>query len=299
MSDAIHVSSAALYVHPARRRAIDVARDVAAKLVTVGIEPIATPQMADVLALDDVRVVDDAADIDADLAIAIGGDGTLLHAFSELGHLPIVGINCGKLGFLAYVGMDERGQLAENAAAGVLEVEERLVLEATFGAAPHAGDMHGPVRALNDVTLQKGSGRAPYVDVTIDGAPYASFLTDSLILSTPTGSTAYNFSAGGPLLTPDLDAYVLTPVAPHSLWDRSIVLGADTEVGITIVGDRDGAVIVDGREAAHLDVGGVIRVRAAPKRARLVHWEREHFIRRVHDTFNLDQTRHRSVADSD
>lgn len=289
MGSGLVVRCVALFTHPHRSEAIAAGRDLAGKLEAVGIRPLGTQAMVGTLGLADAGYSPTDLAEACQLAVAVGGDGTLLRAFHEVPSLPLVGVNCGKLGFLAEVALEECGLLAEEAAGGELQTVDRLALAAqVIGAEGGTARAETTQVALNDVALQKGPGRAPYLSTRVDGEELTTFLADSLVLSTPIGSTAYNFSARGPLLAPGVSAFVVTPVAPHSLWDRSLVLEAGAEVEIEVVGDRSAVVMVDGRDAGTLDAGAKVRVCAADEPARLVRWSRHGFTARVRRTFCLD-----------
>jgi NAD+ kinase len=198
----------------------------------------------------------------ADLVIVLGGDGTLLAVARalEVRAVPILGINLGTLGFLAEVSVDEMEPALERALEGGLRVEERMRLDVEL---ERAGRIVGRWRALNDAVITKADpGRLIDLETHADGQLVATYHGDGLIVSTPTGSTAYSLSAGGPILLPDLRAFVLTPVSPHTLTQRPLVLPDDVCLEVIVrTGGREGHLTVDGQEGTRLEAGDRVRVR--------------------------------------
>ena len=177
-----------------------------------------------------------------DLLIAFGGDGTLLAAASAVvqssADIPVLGVNLGRLGFLTEVSRTELTSALEAVLAGRTHVETRLLLN---GRVERAGRVVAARLALNDIVVTRGPlSRMIEIDVTVNREFVCHVKADGLILATATGSTAYNLSAGGPIVSPSLDAFVLTPIAPHALTNRPIVLPADCR-GIASPGDRSRA----------------------------------------------------------
>lgn len=290
MTEKLAVENVAVFVHPTRSEAIETARSVAAALERNSLKAMATEPVAEIMQIPELeRSAEELAE-SCDLSISIGGDGTVLSAFCDLPHVPIVGVNCGVLGFLARVPVSDSDRLCEAAAHGELEAIESLAIETTVRQSG-AESPSAATYALNDVAIQKGSGRAPYLTLSIDGTELVTFIADSVIVAAPTGSTAYNFSAGGPVMMPGVEAFTVTPVAAHSLWDRSLVLGAQNVLEVAVTGDRSGVLVCDGREIAMLAPGDIIRVEAAASPARLVRWGGDDFIDRIRHTFNPSKPR--------
>ena len=180
----------------------------------------------------------DNADIGnlCELAIVVGGDGTLLHAARSLADsgIPLVGINLGRLGFLVDVSPDEIEASLDPMLGGEYDEEERIILSARVGDAP-------TIQALNDVVIHKwNTARMIEFETYIDGVFVNAQRSDGLIVSTPTGSTAYALSGGGPLLHPSLDAVVLVPICPHTLSNRPLVVTASSRIEIRICGFDQG-----------------------------------------------------------
>jgi NAD+ kinase len=181
-----------------------------------------------------------------DACLSIGGDGTMLRATALVaGHgVPILGVNAGQLGYLTEVDPGHMVTALEQWRRGELSIEHRMMLDLL---ASSDGTLLG--RALNEVVIERSeAGRAIEVGVSIAGEPFLSLLLDGLIVATPTGSTAYSLSAGGPIVEPDFRALVLTPVAVHGVFNRPLVLAPDTEVALTVEGHRPAAVTLDGRK---------------------------------------------------
>lgn len=217
----------------------------------------------------------------ADLIIAVGGDGTMLYAarLAAPHGRPLLGINRGRLGFLADVTRDEMIERVDEILAGDYVEERRLMLEATLTE----GGSTARALALNDVVLQKReTGRTIDFENWIDGVFVNAHRGDGLIIATPTGSTAYALSGGGPIIHPSLAAVTLVPICPHTLSDRPIVVGADSKLEIRLIerSDAQAEVTCDGHVLGALTEGGRLKVREADEQAILLH-------PRHHDYFRL------------
>lgn len=200
-----------------------------------------------------------------DLALSFGGDGTFLRAahLCRDAHVPVLGVNLGRLGFLAEVEQDDLGPALRAVAAGEFHVEQRPTLEAVITDA--AGAVIAQGWALNEVSVEKSARqRLLLMDVHISGTLFAKVPADALILATATGSTAYALSAGGPILSPKLAATLVVPVAPHSLFDRTVVAGPEEEIRVDLVEDQAPALVsCDGRTPVIVPPGGSVVVRGA------------------------------------
>jgi NAD+ kinase len=202
-----------------------------------------------------------------DLVVAVGGDGTLLATARRLQGRPwpVLGVNLGKLGFLAAFGVDEALAYAD----GADPVGWRAVAAASLSVSVRGGP---PVVAFNDVTVSQGvMTRLVRVRLDVDGFLAAEYRADGVVVSTPVGSTAYSLSLGGPILLHELRALLVTPVAPQALANRPIVLGADARLRLTIEGRADEiAVVLDGQERIDLASGDAFEVTLGPDVVRLV-----------------------------
>ena len=214
-----------------------------------------------------------------EIAAVLGGDGTMLHAVSRLGNFekPVAGINIGNLGFLTSCKDDELDIFAAALAEGRYSTSIRTLLEATvhrLGKPPES------FVALNEVTLARGdTGRLISLRACVDGELLNDYRADGLIVATPTGSTAYSLSAGGPLIAPSAAVFVITPICPHSLSQRSLVL-ADHSVVQLSSEDRDGGPMiftVDGRDSMHIGLGDRIEVKKAARSFHLLRLEGSSF----------------------
>lgn len=197
------------------------------------------------LPLDGVQVFDD--DFDADFTISMGGDGTFLRTASRVAdkRIPILGVNTGRLGFLADVNAQEIERTIEALYAGDFSVETRAVIQVETGDTP----LQGYPCALNDVAILKRDNASMItIHATINGDYVTTYQADGLILSTPTGSTAYSLSVGGPIIVPGTRVFSLTAVAPHSLNVRPIVISEDSELQLTVESrSHNFLVALDGR----------------------------------------------------
>jgi NAD+ kinase len=210
--------------------------------------------------------------LDADLIVAVGGDGTMLHAarMAAMADVPVLGVNRGRLGFLADVGPEQMLQSVDDALAGRCRAERRMLLAAHILADGIGID----ALALNDVVVAKReTGRMVDVRTWVNGAYVNTHVGDGLIVATPTGSTAYALSCGGPILHPSLDAVVLVPVCPHTLSDRPIVVPAGSVVEIELADrfESRAQVVCDGIVLCDLDPGVRLRVERAKVSATLLH----------------------------
>jgi NAD+ kinase len=195
--------------------------------------------------------------------------------------VPILGVNAGTVGFLAEVEPARISAAPDRLASGAYEVSERMTLRATL---PDGTE----IDALNDVVIEKAvSQHVVGISVVVAGETLAEYRADAVIVASPTGSTAYTFSAGGPLVDPEVEALIVTAVAPHNLFGRAIVFGPDVELEIGITGERSAGVNSDGRAIGALEPGEAVRVRRGPHRDRLIRLEPRNFARTVKDKFRI------------
>ena len=230
---------------------------------------------AEALALDlqVTRVAEEELCDNADLVIAIGGDGTMLYAsrLARISGTPILGVNRGRLGFLADITPDEMITSVDQVLAGRYLKDTRLLLKACLRT--EAGDevvQYG----LNDVVVQRrGSGGMVDFSTSVAGRYVNTHSGDGLICATPTGSTAYALSCGGPIIEPQLDAVALVPICPHTLTDRPIVIPASQEIEILLLKRDDSCaeITVDGGHIGTLGPGDTLKVAAASQRITLLH----------------------------
>ena len=206
-----------------------------------------------------------------DVLLVLGGDGTFLRAVRgvALVDVPILGLNLGKIGFLSKAEAHELQSVLERLVAGAYRIEERMSLVGTIlrgGTVPEP-----PFHALNDIAIARGSlARVVRLDVTIDESHLATFIADGLVVASPTGSTGYSFSAGGPILDPTSRNLVVTPIAGYLSAIRSVVAGPTQVVRCRVIDAHEALASIDGREDLRLDVGDVVEVRAMERPIRFV-----------------------------
>jgi NAD+ kinase len=214
---------------------------------------------------------DDMPALNPELVIVLGGDGTLLSAARSFAKTdtPILSVNLGSLGFLTEVPLTELFKTLEAWREGSCSVDERSMMHAEL---IRNGTVHTAWDALNDVVISKGAiARMGDYVIELDGQLVASFRADGIIVSTPTGSTAYNLAANGPIVMGSVNAMVVTPICPHLLTIRPIVIPGDAEIRVTVSGIADQTYLtVDGQEAVELELGDQLRCRRSRYRVRLV-----------------------------
>jgi NAD+ kinase len=249
-----------LVTHPSREDANRLADRIEARLRGAGVE---------------ARRWGDGDDVDQfvdglEVVISLGGDGTMLRTVDlvfESG-AAVLGVNVGHLGYLTEVEPDQVDQAIERILAGDFTVTERMVLEVTVRS---EGPADGRWWALNEAVLEKVKpGRIIRVGVEINGIFFTTYAADGVIVATPTGSTAYSFSARGPIVSPNHRCLLLTPVSPHMLFDRSLVLDADEEVRFSVMQPQRAALTIDGLEIGELDCGDTVSCTGGPRPARIV-----------------------------
>lgn len=214
----------------------------------------------------------DAIGAKADLAVVLGGDGTMLSAARALADyaIPLIGVNRGRFGFLTDVSSESMLEAMSRILAGEFDTEQRILLSATV---QRDGEVISRGHAVNDVVVNKsGLARLIELEVNIDGQFVHRQRSDGLIVATPTGTTAYSLSAGGPILHPTLDAIALVPICPHTLSNRPIAINCASKVEITLVQATDDArVHFDGQLHMTLQLGDKVLVQRAEKTVSLLH----------------------------
>lgn len=209
---------------------------------------------------------------DIDLAISLGGDGTMLrtaHAAVTAG-VPVLGINLGNLGYLTEVEPEAVGRALERLLGGEYSIDERMTLD----VAVSVGGVITSLLALNDVVIEKTTpAHTIRLRLDIASSPFLTYAADGFLVTTPAGSTAYNLSLRGPIVSPALGAIVLTPIAPHMLFDRSLVLHPTESVTLELLADRPAVLVVDGRTSIDLLPGDSVTVRGGSRTSRFVTFE--------------------------
>jgi len=207
----------------------------------------------------------------ADMVVVLGGDGTLIHTARLLGGrgVPILGVNLGSLGFMTEVPVDELFSILDEVLAGRFKVDSRMKLTCRL---VRGGQVVVEDEVLNDVVINKGAlARIADHETSIDGVPITTYKADGVILATPTGSTAYSLSAGGPIVHPSVDCTILSPICSHALTQRSIVVPADRTIRVTLRSETaDTFLTLDGQTGHSLQCGDSIEVVRSPNRVNLV-----------------------------
>jgi NAD+ kinase len=219
----------------------------------------------------------------SDLVVSLGGDGTMLRAMrlADRQRASVLGVNLGKLGFLAEVDVPELPDALSAIDDKQFTIEPRLAVDAVIG--------DQVVTAFNDIAVVRFPGQASaQVAVRVAGHPFVSYAADAVVVATPTGSTAYSFSAGGPIVSPAVEALLVTPAAPHSAYNRGLVLSVSDSLMLEILQPSGRlAVEVDGQVAAHVGPGDMIELQPRPGAARVVRLGRTTFYERARRKLRL------------
>lgn len=288
-----------IVAHHQRTEAAALAQTAAAWLHERGHEAFVTIEDADALELGALAA--ELVPASADLVLSLGGDGTMLRAVHLLdgAEVPIIGVNVGLLGYLTEVEPPALTSALDRFLAGPepehgdWQIERRMMVDMELhrlGDDARAEPPREPRRwrALNEGVLEKLEvGHTVRLLVRIDGAPFTSYAADGLIVATPTGSTAYSLSARGPVVSPRHRALLLTPVSPHMLFDRSLVLDPEELVEVEVHGHRPVALSVDGQRRASLAEGDTVVFRASDVSARFVRFGRRRFHQILKQKFGL------------
>jgi NAD+ kinase len=283
-----------LVAHPRRPEALSVAKGVVERLTAHGIEVSLQAGEARALDLKDsarVYIATTEAQVaeGCDLVVVLGGDGTILRGaeFSRAVDVPLLGINLGHIGFLAEAEREDLDATVEHIVHKEYTVEERMTLHAD---ARFDGELIASSWALNEVSVEKAAReRMLETTLVVDGRPLSSWGCDGIIVSTPTGSTAYAFSAGGPVMWPQVDAMLVVPNSAHALFARPLVLAPDTHFVIEIQPDNAGPGVMwcDGRRHVDLPPGAGIEVRKGLRPVRLARLSKAPFTDRLVAKFDL------------
>lgn len=225
-----------------------------------------------------------------DIAISVGGDGTLLSAARKISaaRVPIFGINMGRLGFLTEVEVSEIGRYLDKLINGDYFVEKRLMLDAVI---QRSGQELFVSSALNDIVITKaGYSRMIELALTINNQVVTSFSADGLILATPTGSTGYSLSAGGPIVNSSLNVILITPICPHTLYSRPLIVSPDEQIIVT-TNDYDGDIVltVDGQVVEELKANDKVFIRKSPYNAEFVRFGHKNYYQTLRNKLWRDE----------
>jgi NAD+ kinase len=272
----------ALVVHPRRPDAKDLAETARAWWEGAGFE-VAGPVAAEERVEDPLLSAGDFR-----FAISLGGDGTMLRTIQLVvdRSVPVLGVNLGRLGYLTQIEPADMEGAFSRLVVGDFAIEERMTLEVVLD--PRDGSARRRLVALNEAVLEKTApGHTIRVRVVIDERPFLTYVADGMLVATPTGSTAYNLSLRGPIVSPKVRALVLTPIAPHMLFDRALVLDPEETVSLELIDGRAGVLVVDGSAAAQLVSGATVALRAGARGARIVRFGERDFHAILRAKFNL------------
>lgn len=235
----------------------------------------------------------------SDLVIVLGGDGTLIHTASST-DIPILGINVGRFGFLTAIEADDWQKAVDLVLVGKYVVSQRMTIAAetvksqahsrsVLGRSKaHSGSETGKYTAVNEIVV-KGMYRVINLEILINGQKLMGTSGDGVIVATQTGSTAYSLSAGGPIVDPQLDCFLVTPVNAHGLPVPSVVLSPNDQIEIKLISGEDVSLIVDGHEHKKVAAGQSIKVEKGKSKVKLVYFDKEYFLRALNSKFKFSR----------
>ncbi|BCI60499.1 NAD(+)/NADH kinase [Solibaculum mannosilyticum] len=266
----------ALLLNTDKPNCFTVAFEVCNHLKKLGAEILLDQSVRNQFLAPDTHYMDfDSMIQDCQILVALGGDGTILHAAKRAAifHKPVLGVNVGRLGFMAGLESNELDRLS-CLFSGDYMVDHRMLLQVTIENQP------GIYYALNDAVVSKSSlSRIIDIDLALDGKDIASYRADGMIVSTPTGSTAYSLSAGGPVVDPEMSGILVTPICPHSLFARSILFRDDKKIRLTAscLSGTDAYLTVDGEQGRLLSPGDCVHIQKAELEASILRIKRQAF----------------------
>ena len=281
------MATVGIILHHERDQAAELARDAAAWLRERRHAVRMPLHDAAIAGLTDVGSAEADFARGLDVAVSLGGDGTMLRTVDLVAaeDVPVIGVNVGQLGYLTEVEPAGMRLALKRFLAGSYDVEERMLLAVTVEAAGFDANVH---LALNEAVLEKTPmGHTVRLGVSVDGETFTPYAADGLIVATPTGSTAYAFSARGPIVEPTHRCLLMTPVSPHMLFDRSLVLPPAATVRIEVLDDRAATLSVDGSNLGTLRPGGAVRATGARESARFVTFGPRDFLHILKTKFGL------------
>lgn len=252
-----------------KAEAVETSGEVVKWLKERRVEPVLDDELSALLGLTHGCRKSDLPSL-SDMLLVLGGDGTLLASarLAGISGIPLLGVNLGNLGFITEITKDELYPALEKVLAGDYETEERLMLSVRV---VRDGTEVGTYTVLNDVVVSRGTtARIIDLETKINGEYITTYKADGVIVSTPTGSTAYSLSAGGPILYPSLHVVSITPICPHTLTNRPVIIPDDSLVAITLLSREDVLLTVDGVSGTAIHVGDTVEVRRAPNSIKLI-----------------------------
>lgn len=276
--------SVLLVVHPNRENAVKMARQCAQGLQRHGIDVRVFEESAD--ELHDLPRA--GADEPVDLVVVFGGDGSILRGsdIARAHDVPLLGVNLGHVGFLAELEEEQAGEIVEHIAAGEMTIQERMTLDV---AVLRHGEVVATSWALNEVSVEKAAReRMIQVVAEVDGRPLSEWGCDGVLFATPTGSTGYAWSAGGPVVWPTVDAMLLVPVSAHALFARPMVVSSSTALALELLPVSPAAVLwCDGQRLIPLEPGDRVEVQRGARPVRLARLRESLFVDRLVAKFRL------------
>jgi NAD+ kinase len=277
--------------HTGRPAALHAAQEFVGLLDAAGLRARMTADEADRLGAACRALVDQADPAEpldgAELVVVLGGDGTILRAAEVVrgSDVPLLGVNLGHVGFLAEAERDDLAETVQRIAGRDYEVEERMTLDVAVEA---GGQALGSTWAVNEASVEKADReRMIEVVLEVDGRPVTEFGCDGVVLATPTGSTAYAFSAGGPVVWPEVEALLVVPISAHALFTRPLVVAPTSVLAVELIPPEDAVLWCDGRRSLALPAGSRIEVRRSELPVRLARLARPPFTDRLVAKFRL------------
>jgi NAD+ kinase len=284
------VAAFGMILHHEREQAAELARDAASWLIERGHEVRLPLEDSGVAKLPELGFPESTFARGLDVVVSLGGDGTMLRSIELVAAegVPVIGVNVGQLGYLTEVEPQGLRMALKRFLAGSYEVEERMLVDVAVESQGLEAEAESGHLAFNEAVLEKTPmGHTVRLGVSVDGDFFTTYAADGLIVATPTGSTAYSFSARGPIVAPTHRCLLLTPVAPHMMFDRTLVLDPTATLRLEVIGHRAATLSVDGRTLATLEEGDAITCTAASTGARLVMFGQRDFLRILKSKFGL------------
>ncbi len=272
MQPASQYKTVGIFSRPRRAALAEIVPELLAWLTARGVTPLFDAETASCLSRSDIGKTRQQIVQEADLILVLGGDGTMLAASREAAPrgIPILPINLGGLGFLTSFTLDQLYPALEDALAGRTGIEERVMFMAER---MHNGNVLAQQRVLNDAVLHRGAlGRMIEMELNIDAGFVCRYRADGLIVATPTGSTAYSMSAGGPIVHPAVESILITPICPHTLSDRPVVVPNTSRIELKLLEASDSTYLtLDGQIGIPMQLGDGVRITRATERLKLLH----------------------------
>ena len=265
-----------ILMHQSKPDALEIAERLAHAFHRSNMQVMAEEWLYQAAAKDGGNLFDGCSHIGCDAVLSVGGDGTFLRAndFALSAGLPVLGVNIGRVGFLTELELDELETACEALKADAYTIEKRMMLEVR--------NQQDVFLALNDVVVSRGGySRLIGIDAWVQEDPIGRFLADGLIVSTPTGSTGYSLSAGGPIVCPELECMLLTPICAHSLQHRPVVTSASQTVTIRLHDEVEAMLSVDGNEPIPFRCGDVLTITRSEKFAQFIRLQPRSFFSKI------------------